>query len=61
MSLKAAKLLLLIFVLVFVMLTQVACRTTWGAPKGDDAYDAESSTEAMEDEEEEDAWEDANR
>ena len=61
MSFKATKLLLAIFVLVFVVLTQVACRTTFGAPKGDDAYDAESSTEAMEEEEEEDAWEDANR
>ena len=61
MSFKATKLLLLILVLVFVVLTQVACRTTFGAPEGDDAYDAESSTEAMEEEEDKDAWEDANR
>jgi len=37
-----------------------ACAKTFGAPK-DDYYDTESATQAMEDEEEEDASEDANR
>jgi hypothetical protein len=36
------------------------CVHTWGAPEGDD-YEVESNAEAMEEEEDEDAWGDANR
>jgi hypothetical protein len=50
-----------IFGLIFALSTQVACTATLGAPEGDDAYEAESSAEAMEDEEEGDAWRDINR
>jgi hypothetical protein len=58
---EATRLLLFIFCLVFALSTQVACTTTLGAPEGDETYEVESATEAMEEEEEEDAWRDINR
>jgi len=61
MSFKTIDLLLLFLGLFFVVLTQVACTATLGAPDGDDAYNAESVNEAMEEEEEEDAWREINR
>jgi len=61
MKIKATRLLLFICCLIFALSTQLACARTLGAPEGDDAYEVESATEAMEDEEEEDAWRDINR
>lgn len=61
MNFKTTRLLLLIFGPIYVLSTQVACTTTLGAPDTDDAYDAESAANAMEEEEEEDAQEDVNR
>lgn len=60
MALETAKTFFLILGLLFVVPSQVACTTTPGAPKGDDAYD-EDATGAMEEEEDEDAWGEANR
>ena len=37
------------------------CTRTLGAPKGDAEYDAESNEEAMQDEEDREAWESINR
>jgi hypothetical protein len=37
------------------------CVRTLGAPTGEDEYDAESNQEAMQDEEDEEAWRDVNR
>jgi hypothetical protein len=39
----------------------LGCTRTLGAPTGDDAYEVESNAEAMEDEEEREAWEEINR
>jgi hypothetical protein len=38
----------------------LGCARTLGAPTGDDEYDAESNAEAMEDEEDREAWESIN-
>ena len=40
---------------------QMGCTRTLGAPEGDDAYEVESANEAMEEEEEEEAWKSINR
>ena len=37
------------------------CVRTLGAPAGEDEYDAESNQEAMQDEEDEEAWRSINR
>jgi hypothetical protein len=39
----------------------LGCVRTLGAPAGDDEYDAESNQEAMQDEEDEEAWRSINR
>ncbi len=39
----------------------IGCTRTLGAPTGDDEYDAESNQEAMQDEEDREAWESINR
>jgi len=39
----------------------LGCTRTLGAPTGDDAYEVESNAEAMEDEEEREAWKSINR
>ena len=61
MNSKAIELPVLILGYLFVLLTQLACTTTLGAPEGSDAYEAQSATDAMEEEEEEDASREINR
>jgi len=39
----------------------LGCTRTLGAPTGDDEYDAESNEEAMQDEEDREAWKSINR
>jgi hypothetical protein len=39
----------------------LGCTRTLGAPTGDAEYDAESNEEAMQDEEDREAWESINR
>jgi hypothetical protein len=60
MSSQTARLLILSG-LVFGLATATACRTTPGAPDEADGYGTGSAAQAMEEEEEQDAWEDANR
>jgi hypothetical protein len=61
MEFRTLNILSLVLRLLFVLTSPVACSTTLGAPQGDDTYDAESAADAMEEEEEENAWDDANR
>jgi len=61
MNARSAKMLGLVVRLLLVLLSQLACTTLPGAPKGDDAYEAESASEAIEEEEEEEAVRDVNR
>ena len=48
MNFKTVELLLLILGFLFVIPTQVACTTTLGAPEGEDAFDAESPGQLIE-------------
>jgi hypothetical protein len=55
MRFKISRLLLLLLGFFVQIPTQIACTSWPGAPTGDDAYQAESATDAIEEEEEEDA------
>jgi hypothetical protein len=61
MNLRIVRLLFVNAAVGAAAFVQIACTTTLGAPEGDDAYEVESATEAMQDEEEEEASKSINR